>query len=149
MISDPSRTRNEREAAAAFLVFGFARRVATRPSARRSLTSLSPFQKQKNILSQETMNELLNSAEFLVHVAVPGAVAKPGVTAGGAGDAPSWDVEGGGACVPVPARLFPFSRFFFRAFWRARRVPLVEDYFHSKKHHLSDLMSMSVNAMYE
>ena len=59
------------------------------------------------------MNELLNSAEFLVHVAVPGAVAKPGVTAGGAGDAPSWDVEGGGACVPVPARLFPFSRFFF------------------------------------
>ena len=95
------------------------------------------------------MNELLNSAEFLVHVAVPGAVARPGVTAGGAGDAPSWDVEGGGACVPVPARLFPFSRFFFRAFWRARRVPLVEDYFHSKKHHLSDLMSMSVNAMYE
>jgi hypothetical protein len=68
------------------------------------------------------MNELLNSAEFLVHVAVPGAVAKPGVTAGGAGDAPSWDVEGGGACVPVPARLFPFSRFFFRAFWRARGV---------------------------
>jgi hypothetical protein len=57
------------------------------------------------------MNELLNSAEFLVHVAVPGAVAKPGVTAGGAGDAPSWDVEGGGACVPVPSRLFPFSRF--------------------------------------
>jgi len=92
------------------------------------------------------MNELLNSAEFLVHVAVPGAVAKPGVTAGGAGDAPSWDVEGGGACVPVPARVFPFSR--FRA-TRARRVPLVEDYFHSKKHHLSDLMSMSVNAMYE
>jgi hypothetical protein len=62
------------------------------------------------------MNELLNSAEFLVHVAVPGAVAKPGVTAGGAGDAPSWDVEGGGACVPVPARLFPFSRFFFSRF---------------------------------
>ena len=92
------------------------------------------------------MNELLNSAEFLVHVAVPGAVAKPGVTAGGGGDAPSWDVEGGGACVPVPARVFPFSR--FRAA-RARRVPLVEDYFHSKKHHLSDLMSMSVNAMYE
>ena len=61
------------------------------------------------------MNELLNSAEFLVHVAVPGAGAKPGVTAGGAGDAPSWDVEGGGACVPVPARLFPSSRFFFRA----------------------------------
>ena len=54
------------------------------------------------------MNELLNSAEFLVHVAVPGAVAKPGVTAGGAGDAPSWDVEGGGACVPVPPRVFPF-----------------------------------------
>ena len=61
------------------------------------------------------MNELLNSAEFLVHVAVPGAVAKPGVTAGGAGDAPSWDVEGGGACVPVPSRLFPFSRFRARA----------------------------------
>ena len=95
------------------------------------------------------MNELLNSAEFLVHVVVPGAVARPGVTAGGAGDAPSWDVEGGGACVPVPARLFPFSRFFFRASLCARRVPLVEDYFHSKKHHLSDLMSMSVNAMYE
>ena len=94
------------------------------------------------------MNELLNSAEFLVHVAVPGAVVKPGVTAGGAGDAPSWDVEGGGACVPVPSRLFPFSRFFFRASLCARRVPLVEDYFHSKKHHLSDLMSMSVNAMY-
>ena len=54
------------------------------------------------------MNELLNSADFLVHVAVPGAVAKPGVTAGGAGDAPSWDVEGGGACVPVPFRVFPF-----------------------------------------
>jgi hypothetical protein len=126
------------------LVFGFARRVATKPSARRSLTSLSEQ------TSQETMNELLNSAEFLVHVAVPGAVAKPGVTAGGAGDAPSWDVEGGGACVPVPARLFPFSRFFFSRFLaRARRVPLVEDYFHSKKHHLSDLMSMSVNAMYE
>ena len=65
------------------------------------------------------MNELLNSAEFLVHVAVPGAVAKPGVTAGGGGDAPSWDVEGGGACVPVPSRLFPFSR--FRAA-RARRI---------------------------
>jgi hypothetical protein len=123
------------------LVFGFARRVATKPSARRSLTSLSEQ------TSQETMNELLNSAEFLVHVAVPGAVAKPGVTAGGAGDAPSWDVEGGGACVPVPSRLFPFSR--FRAA-RARGVfALVEDYFHSKKHHLSDLMSMSVNAMYE
>ena len=59
------------------------------------------------------MNELLNSAEFLVHVAVPGAVAKPGVTAGGAGDAPSWDVEGGGACVPVPARLFLSLGFFF------------------------------------
>ena len=28
------------------------------------------------------MNELLVSAEFLVHVAVPGAVARPGVTAG-------------------------------------------------------------------
>ena len=44
----------------------------------------------------ESMNELLVSAEFLVHVAVPGAVARPGVTSGG-GDAPSWDVEGGGA----------------------------------------------------
>ena len=46
--------------------------------------------------SQETMNELLESAEFLVHVAVPGAVAKPAIDAIG-GDAPSWDVEGGGA----------------------------------------------------
>lgn len=42
------------------------------------------------------MNELLESAEFLVHVAVPGAVSKPQVTSG-SGDAPSWDVEGGGA----------------------------------------------------
>ena len=42
------------------------------------------------------MNELLESAEFLVHVAGPGAVAKPAIDAIG-GDAPSWDVEGGGA----------------------------------------------------
>ena len=47
-------------------------------------------------LSQETMNELLQSAEFLVHVAVPGAAAKPAIETIG-GDAPSWDVEGGGA----------------------------------------------------
>ena len=46
--------------------------------------------------SQETMNELLQSAEFLVHVAVPGAAAKPAIESIG-GDAPSWDVEGGGA----------------------------------------------------
>mmetsp|Transcript_11804 Transcript_11804/g.28601 ORF Transcript_11804/g.28601 Transcript_11804/m.28601 type:complete len:1155 (-) Transcript_11804:126-3590(-) len=44
----------------------------------------------------ETMNDLLTSAEFLVHVAVPGAVARPGVSSG-VGEAPSWDVEGGGA----------------------------------------------------
>ena len=42
------------------------------------------------------MNELLQSAEFLVHVAVPGAAAKPAIESIG-GDAPSWDVEGGGA----------------------------------------------------
>ena len=56
------------------------------------------FPKRTFVASQESMNELLTSAEFLVHVAVPGAVAKPGVTSGG-GDAPSWDVEGGGAYV--------------------------------------------------
>ena len=47
-------------------------------------------------LSQETMSDLLQSAEFLVHVAVPGAAAKPAIESIG-GDAPSWDVEGGGA----------------------------------------------------
>ena len=95
------------------------------------------------------MNELLNSAEFLVHVAVPGAVAQArGGQPAARRRVPSWDVEGGGACVPVSSRLRPpFSRFRARA--RARVVALVEDYFHSKKHHLSDLMSMSVNAMYE
>lgn len=31
---------------------------------------------------------------------------------------------------------------------KKKKVVLVEDYFHSKKHHLSDLMSMNVNAMY-
>ena len=94
------------------------------------------------------MNELLTSAEFLVHVAVPGAVAKPGVTAGGGGDAPSWDVEGGGACVDSrPASFLSLGLGARDA--RARRCRSVEDYFHSKKHHLSDLMSMSVNAMYE
>ena len=52
------------------------------------------------------MNELLESAEFLVHVAVPGAVAKPAIDAIG-GDAPSWDVEGGGACVLDTSVGFP------------------------------------------
>ena len=93
------------------------------------------------------MNELLNSAEFLVHVAVPSAVAKPGVTAGGGGDAPVVGlVEGGGACARVRPASFLSLGFARRA--RASVFALVEDYFHSKKHHLSDLMSMSVNAMY-
>ena len=52
---------------------------------------------------------LLTSAEFLVHVAVPGAVAKPGVTSGG-GDAPSWDVEGGGAYVDSRQISYPPRR---------------------------------------
>ena len=95
------------------------------------------------------MNELLTSAEFLVHVAVPGAVAKPGVTKLGAGDAPSWDVEGGGACVPcVPFPFRPVRFVSFLFFLFATSAVSVEDYSHSKKHHLSDLMSMSVNAMY-
>ena len=52
------------------------------------------------------------------------------------------------ACPSRPASFLSFSRFLACA--RKRRVfALVEDYFHSKKHHLSDLMSMSVNAMYE
>lgn len=78
------------------------------------------------------MNELLNSADFLVHVAVPGAVAKPGVTAGGAGDAPSWDVEGGGACVPVPFRVFPFFLLALRSA-RARRIRFGRGLFPFKK----------------
>ena len=95
------------------------------------------------------MNELLVSAEFLVHVAVPGAVARPGVTAG-AGDAPSWDVEGGGAYVfHTLSRLFSRERRSVPSASFSVRRRSVEDYVHSKKHHLSDLMSMNVNAMYE
>lgn len=60
------------------------------------LTLTLAFVSNTTPLSQETMNELLQSAEFLVHVAVPGAAAKPAIESIG-GDAPSWDVEGGGA----------------------------------------------------
>lgn len=126
-------------------------------SARPGARLLSPrpfadkrFPKRTFVASQESMNELLTSAEFLVHVAVPGAVAKPGVTSGG-GDAPSWDVEGGGAYVDSRRVSQSPSRARFGSTPAPPRVcsSSVEDYFHSKKHHLSDLMSMSVNAMYE
>ena len=90
------------------------------------------------------MNELLNSAEFLVHVAVPGAVAA-GVTAGGGGDAPAGTSKAAERRArPVPP--LPFSRF-PRARARAR-IRSGRGLFPFKKHHLSDLMSMSVNAMY-
>ncbi len=135
MITDPSAA-----------VSSSARRVAAHISFPASLHQQT-LTKRTFVDSQESMNELLTSAEFLVHVAVPGAVAKPGVTSGG-GDAPSWDVEGGGAYVDSRQISYPPRR----AVWldaRLARPSSAEDYFHSKKHHLSDLMSMSVNAMYE
>ena len=135
MITDPSAA-----------VSSSTRRVAAHVSFPASLHQQT-LTRRTFVDSQESMNELLTSAEFLVHVAVPGAVAKPGVTSGG-GDAPSWDVEGGGAYVDSRQISYPLRR----AVWldaRLARLSSAEDYFHSKKHHLSDLMSMSVNAMYE
>ena len=93
------------------------------------------------------MNELLTHAEFLVHVALPGAVAKPGIATGGVGgEAPSWDVEGGGGCVlflclRLRLRFRSVSR--FRSCPRLRvssslnhRWSRIKSF---KKHHLSDL----------
>jgi hypothetical protein len=95
------------------------------------LTHSSPTLFFLFLSSQETMNELLESAEFLVHVAVPGAVAKPAIDAIG-GDAPSWDVEGGGAWVPDTSVGFPDCCFVFRlCVWlrcRVGAVSSVDDY---------------------
>ena len=97
MITDPSAA-----------VSSSARRVAAHVPFPASLHQQT-LTKRTFVDSQESMNELLTSAEFLVHVAVPGAVAKPGVTSGG-GDAPSWDVEGGGAYVDSRQISYPPRR---------------------------------------
>jgi len=43
----------------------------------------------------ESMSELLTSAEFVVHVAYPGAIRATDISAASSGAAPVWDVDGG------------------------------------------------------